>query len=175
MKSIGGTCTRESYDFGSSGGGHRGNYGAGGAVRPSPIRSVPMRGGTMKRTPYVPPLGTGEPPAAPASVVPASSSAAPAASVVPASSSAAPASKSSSSAPPVPGLKPFADPEAEFNRLDATNNTTADGEVDWDEFLAWAVEHKLDRDDDDSDDESLLQAADVKKRPSVQKASELQK
>ena len=43
------------------------------------------------------------------------------------------------------GLKPFADPEAEFNRLDATNNTTADGEVDWDEFLAWAVEHKLDR------------------------------
>ena len=73
------------------------------------------------------------------------------------------------------GLKPFADPEAEFNRLDATNNTTADGEVDWDEFLAWAVEHKLDRDDDDSDDESLLQAADVKKRPSVQKASELQK
>ena len=65
--------------------------------------------------------------------------------------------------------------EAEFNRLDATNNTTADGEVDWDEFLAWAVEHKLDRDDDDSDDESLLQAADVKKRPSVQKASELQK
>ena len=116
MKSIGGSCTRESYDFGSSGGGHRGNYGAGGAVRPSPIRSVPMR-----------------------------------------------------------GLKPFADPEAEFNRLDATNNTTADGEVDWDEFLAWAVEHKLDRDDDDSDDESLLQAADVKKRPSVQKASELQK
>ena len=73
------------------------------------------------------------------------------------------------------GLKPFADPEAEFNRLDATNNTTADGEVDWDEFLAWAVEHKLDRDDDDSDDESLLQAADVKKRPSVQKASDLQK
>ena len=127
MKSIGGTCTREAYDFGSSGGGHRGNYGAGGAVRPSPIRSVPMRGGTMKRTPYV------------------------------------------------WGLKPFADPEAEFNRLDATNNTTADGEVDWDEFLAWAVEHKLDRDDDDSDDESLLQAADVKKRPSVQKASELQK
>jgi len=49
------------------------------------------------------------------------------------------------------------------------------GEVDWDEFLAWAVEHKLDRDDDDSDDESLLQAADVKKRPSVQKASDLQK
>ena len=48
-------------------------------------------------------------------------------------------------------------------------------EVDWDEFLAWAIEHKLDRDDDDSDDESLLQAADVKKRPSVQKASELQK
>ena len=53
MKSIGGTCTRESYDFGSSDGGHRGNYGAGGAVRPSPIRSVPMRGGTMKRTPFL--------------------------------------------------------------------------------------------------------------------------
>ena len=51
----------------------------------------------------------------------------------------------------------------------------SDGATDWDEFLAWAVEHKLDRDDDDSDDESLLQAADVKKRPSVQKASELQK
>jgi hypothetical protein len=111
MKSIGGTCTRESYDFGSSGGGHRGNYGAGGAVRPSPIRSVPMRGGMMKRTPYVPPLGTGEPPAAPASVVPASSSAAPAASIVPASSSAAPApkkSESSSAAPPVPPLTSLA-------------------------------------------------------------------
>jgi len=31
----------------------------------------------------------------------------------------------------------------------------SDGAADWDEFLAWAVEHKLDRDDDDSDDESL--------------------
>ena len=135
MKSIGGTCTRESYDFGSSGGGHRGNYGAGGAVRPSPIRSVPMRGGVILVHEFV---------------------------------AAQPQLQAW-------GLKPFADPEAEFNRLDATNNTTADGEVDWDEFLAWAIEHKLDRDDDDSDDESLLQAADVKKRPSVQKASELQK
>ena len=57
----------------------------------------------------------------------------------------------------------------------ADGSVRYDCEVDWDEFLAWAVEHKLDRDDDDSDDESLLQAADVKKRPSVQKASELQK
>ena len=145
MKSIGGTCTREAYDFGSSGGGRHGNYGAGGAVRPSPIRSVPMRGGTMKRTPYV------------QGVI-----------LVHEFVAAQPQLQAW-------GLKPFADPEAEFNRLDATNNTTADGEVDWDEFLAWAVEHKLDRDDDDSDDESLLQAADVKKRPSVQKASELQK
>ena len=55
------------------------------------------------------------------------------------------------------GLEPVADPEAEFYRLASMKNATADGVVDWDEFLAWAISHKLDRDDDDSDDEALLE------------------